>query len=53
MHAHIFSISSISLFYFLLFLGLGLTQPTWARLSQTGPARSLAQASDPARPQHA
>ena len=50
MHTHIFSISSISLF---LFLGLGLAQPTWAGLSPASPARTLAQASDPARPQHA
>jgi len=47
MHTHIFSI-----FYFFLlfmFLGLGPAQPTWAGLDPTSPARSLAQASDPAR----
>jgi hypothetical protein len=37
-------------FFFFIFLGLGPAQPTWAGLD---PARSLAQASDPAGPQHA
>jgi hypothetical protein len=31
-----------------MFLGLGPAQPTWAGLDPTSPARSLAQASDPA-----
>jgi len=56
MHTHIFSIFLFLLFYFfifLLFLGLGLAQLTWAGRSPAGPARSLAQASDPAGPQHA
>jgi len=35
---------------FNFFLGLGLTQPTWAGLDPAGPARSLVQASDPAGP---
>jgi hypothetical protein len=34
-------------------LGLGPAQPSWAGLSPAGPAQSLAQASDPAGPQHA
>jgi len=43
------------LFYILYFIffyywGLGPAQPTWAGLSPAGPAQSLAQASDPARP---
>jgi hypothetical protein len=35
-------------FYFFnfLFFGLGPTQPTWAGLDPSGPARSLAQATD-------
>jgi len=48
-----FSISPIfyfSIFYFLLFLGLGPAQPT---CSPAGPAWSLAQASDPAGPHEA
>jgi len=39
------------IFYFLFFLffwGLGPAQPTWAGLDPASPARSLAQASDPA-----
>jgi hypothetical protein len=40
-------------FIFLFFLGLGPTQPTWAGLDPASPARSLAQASDPAGPRHA
>jgi len=47
-----FSISPIFLFfiffYFLLFWGLSPAQPTWAGLDPASPARSLAQASDPA-----
>jgi len=35
------------LFFFYFFL-LGLAQPTWAGLDPASPARSLAQASDPA-----
>ena len=31
-----------------IFLGLGPAQPTWAGLDPASPARSLAQASDPA-----
>jgi hypothetical protein len=40
-------------FYYLSFLGLGPAQPTWVGLDPASPARSLAQASDPAGPQHA
>jgi hypothetical protein len=36
------------IFLFFLFFGLGPTQPTWAGLDPASPARSLAQASDPA-----
>jgi len=42
-----------SVFYFFIFLGLGPTQPTWAGLDPASPARSLAQASDPAGQRHA
>jgi len=35
-------------FLFFLFLGLGPAHPTWAGLDPASPARSLAQASDPA-----
>jgi hypothetical protein len=35
-------------FIFYFFFGLGPTQPTWAGLNPASPARSLAQASDPA-----
>ena len=42
MHTHIF-------YYFILFYwGLGPDQPIWAGLDPASPARSLAQASDPA-----
>jgi hypothetical protein len=34
-------------------LGLGPAQPTWAGLDPASPARSLAQASDPAGQRHA
>jgi hypothetical protein len=36
------------IFLFFLFFGLGPTQPTWAGLDPASPARSLAQARDPA-----
>jgi len=39
---------STFLFFLSFFLGLGPTQPTWAGLDPASPARSLAQASDPA-----
>jgi hypothetical protein len=47
---HIFFYFSISpiFFIFLLFWGLGPAQPTWVGLDPASPARSLAQASDPA-----
>jgi len=45
----IFGIWFLKLFFLLfMFLGLGPAQPTWAGLDPTSPARSLAQASDPA-----
>jgi len=61
MHTHVFLflcffyflyffILFIIFLLFLLFFGLGPAQPTWAGLSLVGPARSLAQASDPAGP---
>jgi hypothetical protein len=46
MHAYIF-------YFFLIFWGLGPAQPTWAGLDPASPARSLAQASDPAGPHEA
>ena len=48
MHTHIF----LFFYFFLLFmfLGLGPAQPTLAGLDPASPARSLAQASDPAGP---
>jgi len=42
-----------SIFLLFIFLGLGPAQPTWVGLDPASPARSLAQASDPAGPQHA
>jgi len=54
MHTHIFLFFLFFYFLlFLLFLGPGPTQPTWAGLDPASPARSLAQTSDPAGPQHA
>jgi len=48
-----FSIFLSFFLIFLLFLGLGPAQPIWAGLRPAGPTQSLAQASDPAGPQHA
>jgi len=49
-HIFLFFYFSISLFFYLffLFVGLGPAQPTWVGLSPAGSAWSLAQASDPA-----
>jgi len=44
MHTHIF----LFLFFIFYFFGLGPAQPIWAGLDPASPARSLAQASDPA-----
>jgi len=44
-----FIILLLFLFYF-LFFWLGPAQPTWAGLDPASPARSLAQANDPAGP---
>ena len=41
------------IFFFFYFFGLGPAQPTWAGLDPASPARSLAQASDPAGPHEA
>jgi hypothetical protein len=52
MHTHFLFFSTFLFFcfstFFIFFLGLGPTQPTWAGLDPASPARSLAQASDPA-----
>jgi hypothetical protein len=50
MHTHFlfFYFFFTFLFFIFLFFGLGPTQPTWAGLDPASPARSLAQASDPA-----
>jgi hypothetical protein len=49
MHTYIFLFFYFSYFFiFLLFWGLGPAQPTWVGLDPASPARSLAQASDPA-----
>jgi len=59
MHAYIFyffifsTFSTFSIFYFFYFLGLGPAQPMGAGLDPASPARSLAQASDPAGQRHA
>jgi hypothetical protein len=45
-HTHIFVF--FIFFIFLFFWGLGPAQPMWAGLDPASPARSLAQASDPA-----
>jgi len=51
-HTHLFYYVFFYFFIFLFFLiyifGLGPAQPTWAGLDPASPARSLAQASDPA-----
>jgi hypothetical protein len=38
----------LSFYFFIYIFGLGPAQPTWAGLDPASPARSLAQASDPA-----
>jgi len=53
MHAYFIFLYFIFLFYLFIYLGLGPTQPTWARLDPASSTRSLAQASDPDGQRHA
>jgi hypothetical protein len=51
MHAYFLVLIYFYFYYLFLFFRAGpAAQPTWAGLDSAGPARSLAQASDPAGP---